>query len=427
MKLLLSAYACAPNEGSEPGIGWNWVREAARLGHEVWALVSPAHQVDVGSVSKVDPLAAAVHWVFPQSRWSPLPPDVLPRRIRLYNLLWQAAALEAARQLHRRVGFDAVHHVTWGGIRDPTFLGRLGVPSILGPLGGGERAPMRLRDAFHLRGQLADGLRDVANATVWVNPLLRRSFREAAVIFAKTEESRQLVPRRWQEKTLVMSELAIHAGEIGRPRGVMPRGPQLLFVGRLLYWKGAHLAIAALDKLRRDVPTAHLTIVGRGPEEQRLKADVAKRRLGAGVTFLPWLDQQILFDTYSRHDLLLFPSLHDSSGNVVLEALGRGLPVICTDRGGPKEFVTSECGRVISTVTGGSVQFAAAAAAAIANITRTPGCLAALSDGALRQARRFLWHERVALLYGLAQPYLAAARKPPRAADKLRLGASING
>jgi hypothetical protein len=51
MKLLISTYACAPNRGSEHGVGWNWTTEAHRLGHEVWALVSPAH--------KVMPLSAA--------------------------------------------------------------------------------------------------------------------------------------------------------------------------------------------------------------------------------------------------------------------------------------------------------------------------------------------------------------------------------
>lgn len=38
MKLLLSAYACELNTGSEPGVGWHWAAEVTRLGHEVWVL-----------------------------------------------------------------------------------------------------------------------------------------------------------------------------------------------------------------------------------------------------------------------------------------------------------------------------------------------------------------------------------------------------
>ena len=44
-------------------------------------------------------------------------------------------------------------------------------------------------------------------------------------------------------------------------------------------------------------------------------------------------------ELYRRHHALLYPSLHDSSGNVVLEALFHGLPVVCLDLGGPAEIV----------------------------------------------------------------------------------------
>ena len=44
MKLLISAYACAPQHGSEHAVGWNWITEAHRRGHTVWALVSPNHR-----------------------------------------------------------------------------------------------------------------------------------------------------------------------------------------------------------------------------------------------------------------------------------------------------------------------------------------------------------------------------------------------
>src|SRR5262249_17128782 len=48
-----------------------------------------------------------------------------------------------------------------------------------------------------------------------------------------------------------------------------------------------------------------------------------------------------LFELYDTHSLLLFPSLHDSGGFVVLEALSHGLPVVCLDLGGPREIVTA--------------------------------------------------------------------------------------
>jgi hypothetical protein len=58
----------APNRGSEHGVGWNWTTEAHRLGHEVWALVSPAHRDAIAVISRSDAVARGIHWISPESR-----------------------------------------------------------------------------------------------------------------------------------------------------------------------------------------------------------------------------------------------------------------------------------------------------------------------------------------------------------------------
>ena len=71
-----------------------------------------------------------------------------------------------AKALIAQVDFDWVHHITFGGIRQPSFLSILRrIPSILGPLGGGERAPYALRKSFPLRGHVLDFLRDLLNSS----------------------------------------------------------------------------------------------------------------------------------------------------------------------------------------------------------------------------------------------------------------------
>ena len=51
MKILLSAYACEPNLGSEPGVGWNWAIELTRLGNEVWVLTRESNRARVEGAS----------------------------------------------------------------------------------------------------------------------------------------------------------------------------------------------------------------------------------------------------------------------------------------------------------------------------------------------------------------------------------------
>ena len=66
MKLLISAYACAPNRGSEHGSAWNWTSEVARLGHEVTVLVSPAHRNAILAATEEDRALQRIRWLFPE-------------------------------------------------------------------------------------------------------------------------------------------------------------------------------------------------------------------------------------------------------------------------------------------------------------------------------------------------------------------------
>src|ERR1700722_5634073 len=185
MRLLISAYACAPNRGSEHAVGWTWVTQAHQLGHQVWALVAPNHEESILQICAERPELTGITWLFPKvSGWS-LKQAIEPEWERTYNFLWQISCAVAARKLHAAVGFDAVHHLTWGGVRAPTFLGLVGPPLIVGPLGGGETSPQPLRDVFHLKARITETLRDLSNHTITLNPLVRHGLTSAAAIFTK--------------------------------------------------------------------------------------------------------------------------------------------------------------------------------------------------------------------------------------------------
>lgn len=399
MKLLISAYACAPNRGSEHGIGWNWTTEAQRLGHEVWALVSPAHRDAIEDACRNDAVCRGIRWFFPKLSYWPLKPATEPKWERTYNLIWQRAALRVARDLQRKVGFDAIHHLTWGGVRAPTFLGSLGPPLIVGPIGGGETSPSSLRDGFPLRGRILETLRDLSNSTISINPVVHRGLADAAVIFAKTADTRNLLSAQLRAKTIIFNELGIHQVQISSPRMRRETPPRLLYAGRLLYWKGVHIALQAFGELLTKIPSARLTIVGSGPEEERLKADALARKIRDNVEFISWLPQNKLFELYNSHDLFVFPSLHDSSGGVVLESLCHGLPVVCLDVGGPKDIVTPKSGVIIDTAAVNTGQVASRIADEVYRVLSSPIELARLSHGAIARAGEFILPIRVSDFY----------------------------
>jgi glycosyltransferase involved in cell wall biosynthesis len=418
MKLLISAFACAPNRGSEQGVGWNWATEAHRLGHEVCVLVCPAHRDAIASAVGQDAALKEIRWVFPELAYWPVQQGKEPKWSRTYDLLWQNAALRVARALHREVGFDVVHHLTWGGVRAPTFLGSLGPPLIIGPIGGGETSPSSLRDEFHLRGKILETLRDLSNSTISINPLVRDGLADAAVIFVKTCDTLNLLSRAMRKKAVVFMELTAQTSQISSSRMPRQTPTRLLYAGRLLYWKGVHIALQAFAMLLKKIPNARLTIVGSGPEEARLKADALARKIKGSVDFISWLPQKNLFELYDSHDLLLFPSLHDSSGGVVLEALCHGMPVVCLDLGGPKDIVTPNSGVIIKTAGLNTAQVTSRIAAELTELIASPTRLAALSAGAISRANEFLLPNRVAQFYREAWKFVedGGGNCPPVAA-----------
>ena len=409
MKLLISAYACAPNRGSEHSCGWNWTSEVARLGHEATVLVSPTHRTAILAGTQGQPAFQRIRWVFPEVPAWPLQQGKEPNWERTYNLLWQREALRVARGLHREHPFDLVHHLTWAGVRAPTFLGALGAPLIIGPVGGGETSPGKLRDRFPLRGRILEGVRDLSNATIELNPIVRVGLRNAGVIFARTADTKNLLSPPLQAKTYLQMELGVTQAQIGTPRPIRKMPRKLLYAGRLLYWKGAHIAIGAMSRLVPHMPDAHLTIVGNGPEETRLKFEIAQRKLEANITLVPWMPQEQFLRLYDTHDVFVFPSLHDSAGWVVLESLCKGLPVACLNLGGPKEIVTPSSGIIVDTRGLDTSGVAAKLAEELRALLTDPERLAALSAGAIARAGDFLLRNQVERLYARATEHLGGS------------------
>jgi len=116
--------------------------------------------------------------------------------------------------------------------------------------------------------------------------------------------------------------------------GAGPDDPVLLCVGRVAAEKNLPLAIAAWQRLREQVPGARLVITGDGPERPRLQAQHPE------VSFTGLLQGAQLAATYASADLFLFPSLTDTFGNVVLEAMASGLAVVAFDLAAAREHIT---------------------------------------------------------------------------------------
>lgn len=403
MKILLSAYACEPNKGSEPGVGWNWALALARRGYEVHVLTRTNNRE---AIEKERGLPAALYFhFFDYPDWTRFWKH-WPGGIYLYYLLWQIGASRAATKLHQQERFDLVQHITFVSFRQPSFMGRLGIPFIFGPVGGGESMPPQLRSCLPLGARIAESLRSGGNRFVVVDPLIRRTYRDAHVIACATEETLLAIPARFRNKCMVQRAIGI-TESIGSTTEPLPHitlraassATRFLFVGRLLYWKGLHLVLHALARLKDDMADACLRVIGEGGDAAWLR-EVA-RRVGVEdrVEWVQRVDHSAMQEEYRISTCLVFPSLHDSGGMVVPEAMAAGLPVICLDSGGPGSIVDPSCGFVVETAGKIEEEIINRLAADMTLLAQDIELRARLAAGARQRSRQLRWDDAAAGVY----------------------------
>ncbi len=345
MKVLLSAYSCEPNKGSERGVGWNVAREVAQY-HEVWVLTRPDESKEAIEAELARNPIPNLHFVYftlpfwqDSLRWGQ------SGAMQLHYYLWQIQAYFVGRKLHREIEFDAIHHVTFVRYSCPSFLSFLPVPFVWGPVGGGESAPWSFWADFNWKNKLYEVARLAWRSLGELDLFTRLTAQRSAIAYATTEDTAKRVRQMGAPNVQISSETALSGQDIEQLAQFPPVDDspvKFISIARLLHWKGFHLGLRAFDKA--NLPDAEYWILGDGPEMERLQALALDLGIAQQVKFWGLLPRDQVLQKLSQSSILVHPSLHDSGGWVCLEAMAAGRPVICLDLGGPAAQVTPETG-----------------------------------------------------------------------------------
>jgi glycosyltransferase involved in cell wall biosynthesis len=161
-----------------------------------------------------------------------------------------------------------------------------------------------------------------------------------------------------------------------------------------------HLGLPAFARLLKAVPDVRLTLVGKGPDETRWRRLADTLGISEHIEWVQWVDRNELPALYGAHDIFLFPSLHDSGGMVVLEAMAHGLPVVCFDLGGPGVMVDDSCGRVVATKGKSETDVVNELAEALIGLVTNSSVWSQLHNRALNRTKYFSWKNLVCRMYG---------------------------
>jgi len=351
LRVLLLGPDCHPERVSIPRVTYCHAAALAQL-HDVTLVARSSVEEDLRRANAPfraieavrTPLADRIWgWVFRRILKSN--PDSQVRTAFLYPF-HIAFEWRAWRQLRRRIfagDFDVVLRLVPMSPVLPSpfafFLRKGPIPFVIGPLNGGLPWPPGFSQLNHQREWIA-GLRNVYRFF----PFARSTYRHATAIIAASSQTYSEFAR-YRDKLFFVPEPGIGRSScLDDARKPERRAKlELLFVGGLVPRKACDLALRSAATLLRN-GMAHFTVVGDGPEQDRIEELTRSLGIEKAVTFCGWISQAEALSRMRSADVFLFPTLRDNGAGVVFEALASGAVPVVVDFGGPGDIVQPDVG-----------------------------------------------------------------------------------
>jgi glycosyltransferase involved in cell wall biosynthesis len=391
-RVLMIAYACNPEGSGEHWLGWGWAEQAAK-NFSVDLITTTNASAAVEKNART--LGITPHFVGTPTWWRKL--TDLTGTSWLRKLSWQRRTFGLAKTLHARQQFDVVHQTTFHTFRVPFLAAGLGIPSVWGPIAGGERVPSGF-EGYLGPARGAESRRQTLNWFSLRVPAVKRSLENARTLFVSNRTTLDFLPEMARAKAQIVPPNALKPQDelFSGPGAKGNTGPlRLLYIGNCVATRSVPLVLDALKV--SGLKDYEFKIIGDGPALEEWRQRTAQLGLADRVKFLGKIPYTLLTDHYSAADALVFPALRDSGGSALLEAMARYLPVICLDWAGPGEMVDEKSGIKISATS--PTETVKAFAAALNRLKAEPDWRESLAKAARTRAlEKFRWEAKREIL-----------------------------
>jgi len=349
LRILISAYGCDPESGSEARNGWFIASALAKRGHDVWVVTHEKGRQAVEAALEREPVSGLtirfvgdhrLFQVLPKSSWM------------IRYMLWQRSMFAEAKKLAAELDFDVVHHLTWGSYQAGSPLWKLGRPFVFGPVGGGQVAPPAFKNYFgaswkreRIRSMMTNHMVD------WL-PWTRATVRKANMVIAANPETEALARRMGASSVQSICDIALPDDFLDLPAPAseppisLDQGEtKVVWLGRRLPRKALPMAFDVMARVDPKLPI-HLYVID-GQDDTPLMDPGLDRR----VTHLGRLAWNDVRNVLSQGHILLFTSLRDSTGAQLFEALGASMPVVTLDHHGARVLIHDRVGIRVPVTT----------------------------------------------------------------------------
>lgn len=346
MNVLISAYACEPGKGSEQGTGWNLILRLAQR-HAV-TVVTRANNQAVIEADLADRTGLNLSFIYHDlsAGFLRLKKDKI-LSVQLYYTLWLLTLRRRLRADMRQENFDIVHHLTFNTFEiPPLFLGNVDAVKIWGPIGGGQIAPTNLTTTLSKRARFKERVRGWRVRASGRNPIVRSTLSKCDLVLFANEETRDLLKDACRGSTGTMVDVGVDTDQFHKGKG--GEGNQIIFAGKFEHRKGVRLVLLAFQSALKMLPSLRLTMIGDGPEWDTENEWVNAQGLDGSVNIPGRCTHAEVAQAFAAADIFVFPSLRDTTGSIVLEAMASEVPTVCLNHQGARLMVDEGSGIRVS-------------------------------------------------------------------------------
>lgn len=344
LTILINAYACSPNMGSEPGMAWNWCINLAKYCN--------LHIITEGEF-KEQIEQALLH--LPQSNnlhfyYNPVSEETRNMcwnqgdwRFYKFYKEWQYKTYLIALDIIKNYRIDIIHQLNMIGFREPGYLWKIkGIPLVWGPVDAKEKFPTAYLKGASIKAKSFIRLKNyLTMIQLKYSSRVRKMVNRASFVISASSESQKTFNKFFNIDSPLINETGCYVSTHNTKEKKYKDSFDILWVGKMDFRKQLDLAIKTIACMENKNIKLH--IVGGGDNINYLtlskKLGITNQCIWYGM-----VSHDKVQELMQQADIFFFTSIAEGTPHVVLEAIANNLPVVCFDVCGQGDTVNEKIG-----------------------------------------------------------------------------------
>lgn len=399
LSILINAYACSPNMGSEPGMAWNWCVNLAK-DCELHIITEGEFKDKIEAVLPTLPQGKNMHFYY-----NPVSDEIRKMcwnqgdwRFYKYYREWQWKTYLMAEEIIKHHDIDIVHQLNMIGFREPGYLWKIeNKPFVWGPIGGLKLFPNSYLEGAGIKMKLFNRIKNIINIyQIKHDKRVDQALKKADLLISSIPDSYNAIKKYKGLNSIIIPETGCFIDDNSIKRNKEEKVDddfRLLWVGKFDFRKQLNIALATMSKLK-DKSNIKLIICGSGSDNQISYYKQMAINLGIedNVVWKGNIENSKVKEEMHKSDIFFFTSVSEDTSTVVLEAVSCGLPVLCFDTCGMGYVINESVGHKIPLTN--PRQSADDFAEKINYLYNNREYLQKLSDGCKQRQKELSWDNK---------------------------------